>query len=185
VLSLPRQHDAAELLAYGERNLEHHGPWSPPPPRMPLTEGMYRDLVLQLWTEFKAGTSVRFWLRMAPEFAGRFVGSVSLSQIFLKAFRACYIGYHVDAELEGQGYMTEALSAVIRYAFDELKLHRIMANYMPRNERSARLLDRLGFVREGLAREYLFIGGRWEDHVLTSLTNRSLADLNALVRSST
>ncbi|MGC4064140.1 MAG: GNAT family N-acetyltransferase [Polyangiaceae bacterium] len=100
------------------------------------------------------------------------------------SFRACYMGYHVDKEYEGRGYMSEAVTAVIRYAFDELRLHRIMANYMPRNIRSARLLERLGFVREGLARDYLFIGNQWEDHVLTALTNQALSDAEGLVRSS-
>ncbi len=66
--------------------------------------------------------------------------------------------------------MTEALLVATRWAFKELRLHRIMANYQPRNERSGRLLERLGFVREGLAHQYLFIDGEWKDHVLTSLT---------------
>jgi ribosomal-protein-alanine N-acetyltransferase len=52
-----------------------------------------------------------------------------------------------------------------------MRLHRIMANHRPENERSARLLERLGFVREGLAKDYLFIDGDWCDHVLTSLTH--------------
>ena len=67
--------------------------------------------------------------------------------------------------------MHEALSLLIEFAFSDLCLHRIMANYMPRNKRSAALLERLGFMREGLAKNYLLINGIWEDHVLTSLTN--------------
>jgi ribosomal-protein-alanine N-acetyltransferase len=64
--------------------------------------------------------------------------------------------------------MDEALAAGLDWAFGELGLHRVMANYLPRNERSGRLLARLGFEREGYAREYLKIAGRWEDHVLTA-----------------
>ncbi len=60
---------------------------------------------------------------------------------------------------------------MIRYAFEDLRLHRIMANYVPHNQRSAHLLRRLGFVQEGYAKEYLKIAGRWQDHVLTALTN--------------
>jgi ribosomal-protein-alanine N-acetyltransferase len=67
--------------------------------------------------------------------------------------------------------MQEALTGAIAYVFDELRLHRIMANYMPINERSGRLLRRLGFVVEGYARDYLFIAGGWRDHVLTALVN--------------
>jgi ribosomal-protein-alanine N-acetyltransferase len=69
--------------------------------------------------------------------------------------------------------MSEALTALIAYAFNDLRLHRIMANYMPSNERSARVLQRLGFQVEGYARDYLFLAGRWQDHIMTSLTNPS------------
>lgn len=67
--------------------------------------------------------------------------------------------------------MHEALQAGIAYVFNELRLHRVMAGYMPRNLRSARVLGRLGFVIEGYARDYLLVDGRWEDHVLTALVN--------------
>ena len=64
--------------------------------------------------------------------------------------------------------MREALQAGLAWAFGELALHRVMANYLPRNVRSERLLSVLGFEREGLARRYLQIAGVWEDHVLTA-----------------
>jgi len=67
-----------------------------------------------------------------------------------------------------KGLMFEALDAAVRYAFGPLDFHRVMANYMPRNERSGRLLERLGFEKEGYAKRYLKIDGLWEDHVLTA-----------------
>ena len=67
--------------------------------------------------------------------------------------------------------MYEALEALVGFGFDQLNLHRIMANYQPNNTRSKAVLERLGFVTEGLAPKYLFINGDWRDHVLTSLTN--------------
>ena len=57
------------------------------------------------------------------------------------------------------------------FAFAELRLHRIMANYRPENTRSAQVLERLGFRREGIAHDYLFIDGAWRDHVLTALVH--------------
>ena len=69
--------------------------------------------------------------------------------------------------------MSETLIAAIGFVFEELDLHRIMANHLPDNERSARLLARLGFEREGFAKSCLKIDGRWRDHVLTSLLNPS------------
>lgn len=67
--------------------------------------------------------------------------------------------------------MAEILAEALSFAFNTLKLHRIMANYVPTNERSARLLKRLGFAIEGYAKDYLYLDGTWKDHVLTSLTN--------------
>lgn len=121
-------------------------------------------LELECW---EAGdTAVRFRLRKAEEL----VGFANLTQIFPGPFQACYLGYGLEEGHRGQGYMTEALREIIRYAFEELGLHRIMANYQPDNEASARVLQRLGFTREGLAQDYLFIDGAWRTHVLTSLT---------------
>jgi ribosomal-protein-alanine N-acetyltransferase len=67
--------------------------------------------------------------------------------------------------------MTEAVGRGIEFAFREKNIHRIMANYVPQNLKSGRVLSRLGFVVEGYARNYLFLNGRWQDHVMTSLTN--------------
>ena len=67
--------------------------------------------------------------------------------------------------------MKQIVSHAIGHAFNEMKLHRIMANHMPSNQRSEALLKSLGFEREGYARGYLLINGKWEDHVLNSLIN--------------
>src|SRR3546814_9602763 len=81
------------------------------------------------------------------------------------------MGYQIDAECEGRGLMTEALRLAIDFMFARFGLHRIMANYIPDNHRSGRVLERLGFEKEGYARNYLFIDGAWRDHVLTALIN--------------
>ena len=81
------------------------------------------------------------------------------------------MGYNLAEAQQGKGYMTEAVRVAIKYVFEELNLHRVMANYMPHNQRSGNLLKRLGFVVEGYAKEYLLINGRWEDHIQTSLIN--------------
>jgi ribosomal-protein-alanine N-acetyltransferase len=86
------------------------------------------------------------------------------------------LGYAIDAQRQGQGLMHEALIAAIVHAFDVLRLHRIQANYVPDNVRSGRLLQRLGFRKEGLAANYLYINGAWRDHVLTALLNPSFDD---------
>jgi [ribosomal protein S5]-alanine N-acetyltransferase len=181
-LTLPRAdaEDVQALVDYLERNHDHLKPWSPPEaPGARTHEGVLRRIE-GLHAELRARTSVRFWMRWRAEPRGPFIGALSLANIVLGPFRACYLGYHLDSAVVGRGLMHEALEAAIRYAFDELRLHRIMANYVPDNERSARVLRRLGFVIEGYACDYLFIGGRFRDHVLTSLTNHQLADAEQL-----
>lgn len=81
------------------------------------------------------------------------------------------MGFGVSIEHQGSGVMTGVCKVVIDHAFGQLKLNRVMANFMPCNERSGNLLKKLGFEEEGLARRYLKINGDWEDHVLTSLVN--------------
>jgi ribosomal-protein-alanine N-acetyltransferase len=95
---------------------------------------------------------------------------INLTEIVRGAFHACYLGFSLAADQQSLGYVREAARSVIAFAFDDLGLHRIMANYMPENARSAATLAALGFQKEGLARGYLYIAGAWRDHVLTALT---------------
>jgi ribosomal-protein-alanine N-acetyltransferase len=95
---------------------------------------------------------------------GSIVGSINLSQIFPGGFRNAYLGYHVGAQYSRRGYMTEAIELMLRYAFDDLKLHRLEANIQPENTASIALVKRVGFVREGYSRRYLKVCGRWRDH---------------------
>ena len=92
------------------------------------------------------------------------VGTINLSQIFRKAFQNAYLGYMLGAGFTGHGYMTESVALVLRFAFDDLKLHRVEANVQPSNAPSIRVLQRHGFSKEGFSRRYLKIGGRWRDH---------------------
>lgn len=84
-------------------------------------------------------------------------------------FQACYLGYAVAERHQGRGFMHEALTLLLGFAFSALELHRVMANHTPDNARSAAVLTRLGFRREGLAPRYLRIHDTWQDHVLTAL----------------
>jgi len=100
---------------------------------------------------------------------GNIIGACNFSNVVRGAFQACHLGYALAESARGKGLMQEALTAAIAHVFDAMQLHRIMANYRPENQRSARLLARLGFEREGEARAYLKINGVWADHVLTAL----------------
>lgn len=101
---------------------------------------------------------------------GSIIGAVSLSQIFRGGFQNAYLGYYIGAPFFGQGYMTEALKLILRYAFKDLKLHRVEANIQPGNVASIALVKRAGFTREGFSRRYLKVCGRWRDHERWAIT---------------
>lgn len=84
----------------------------------------------------------------------------------------CNLGYSLRKNEQGKGIMHETLSAGLEYVQKNLNMSRIQASYMPRNARSASVLQRTGFIKEGVAQEYLKINGVWEDHILTALTAR-------------
>lgn len=98
------------------------------------------------------------------------IGVANFSNVVRGSFHACYLGYSIGQKWQGKGLMFEALTAAIRYMQRTQHIHRIMANYMPHNKRSGDLLARLGFEKEGYAKDYLLIDGQWRDHVLTALT---------------
>ncbi len=96
--------------------------------------------------------------------SGRIAGVVNLNEIVRGVFMSATVGFYADVELEGHGLMSEGLGLVVSHAFGPLALHRLEANVQPSNERSIRLIERLGFAREGFSPRYLRIGGRWRDH---------------------
>ena len=92
------------------------------------------------------------------------IGSFEISRIARGNFQSAYLGYRIDTEHRGRGYMSEALQLGLGHAFRTLGLHRVEANVEPGNEASIALVRRAGFTREGFSRRYLKIGGRWRDH---------------------
>jgi len=104
--------------------------------------------------------------------SGELVGRLELSAITPPPALHANLGYWVDQGHNGRGYATEAVAAALAQAFDPggLRLHRIQAAVMPRNDRSIRVLEKSGLRREGFAERYLEIGGRWEDHWIYAIT---------------
>jgi ribosomal-protein-alanine N-acetyltransferase len=168
VVRLARSADADGIAEFYRSDEEHQRQYSPVR-EVYFDPLFWRDSIEQARIEFDAGRSCRTFLFELDD--STVIGSASLSNIVRGLLQACYLGYVIAGTHEGRGLMYEALEALIGFGFDQLNLHRIMANYQPNNARSKSLLERLGFVIEGLAPKYLFIDGDWRDHVLTSLTN--------------
>jgi len=94
------------------------------------------------------------------------LGGLTLGLVRRGVAQACTLGYWMGQRHSGQGHMTEAVRGALRFAFSELALHRVEAACLASNEPSRRLLERVGFQREGMARAYLRINGVWSDHLL-------------------
>ena len=174
-LGLPEPADAAAIVTYYKENRVHLEPWSPSWPVGFFTEEFWRDQARAARQEFKAGTAVRTMIAL-KEGSSAVIGNLSLTQITRGPAQHCVMGYSLAEGLQGHGYMVEAVRGAVGYAFDELRLHRVAAGYMPHNRRSAAVLQRAGFTVEGYARDYLRIDGRWEDHILTAIVNPNWGD---------
>ena len=122
-----------------------------------------RDLVLTTKDHLRLGIELTAGAKL--------VGTCALWRIDAQCRRA-EIGYVLGFQDWGQGYMHEALSALLDYAFTELNLNRVEADTDPRNERSTRLLDRLKFSKEGLFRERCIVDGEISDSAMYGLLRR-------------
>jgi RimJ/RimL family protein N-acetyltransferase/CheY-like chemotaxis protein len=177
ILTLSPPEAAARYLAYAVENEPRLGPLEPPRPEGYFTETYWRKRLEQNIDELERDVSCRFGIFLRDRWDGgrtgsvRLIGHANFSQIARGGFQSCMLGYSLDGDAVGKGLMTEALRAAIDFGFGPLGLHRIQANYMPSNERSGRVLRGLGFVIEGYARDYLFLGGAWRDHILTARLN--------------
>ncbi len=171
ILTIGAPEDAGRYAAFAIDNEEHLARWEPPRPEGYHTEAYWYRRLERIRDELWHDLSLRLAIFRRSDPEGPLLGHVNFSQIVRGGAQSCTLGYSLDRRVVGRGMMTEALGAAIPYVFEHLGLHRIQANYVPTNERSGRVLRRLGFVVEGYARDYLFIGGEWRDHVLTSLTN--------------
>ncbi|WP_079529523.1 GNAT family N-acetyltransferase [Halobacillus hunanensis] len=101
----------------------------------------------------------------------RLVGTINLFHILRGSSQSAVIGYFLDKEYNGKGLMTEATRLIVKYAFDELKLHRIEAGVQLHNIGSIRVLEKSGFHQEGIARKNTKINGKWEDHQVLAIIN--------------
>ncbi|CAG8999465.1 MAG: [Ribosomal protein S5]-alanine N-acetyltransferase [Candidatus Celerinatantimonas neptuna] len=154
---------------YCNRNREHLAGWEPPRSEHYYSLAGACERISDVLEQFRQGRALPL---VALDRDGQsMIATANISNIVRGVFQAAYLGYGLDLQYQGKGYMTEILLAAIPEIFTRLKLHRLMANYIPENHRSGQVLKRVGFVEEGLAKNYLYINGKWQDHILTSKTN--------------
>ena len=149
-----RRADGPDLVRANAESRDYHAPWIQTFTDAPGFNDWFDGLIVEPRVSLIA---------REPE-SGGIVGVVNFSQIFLRGFRNAYVGFYGMARFARHGLMTEALRLAIRYAFDEIGLHRVEANIQPGNAASIALVRRVGFQREGFSPRYLRIAGEWRDH---------------------
>ena len=155
------------LAHYYASNREYLQPFYPRFSAEDFDTRSWESTLPNVRAEYESRRSIRLCL-----FMGRDVkGVVNITNATQSPKYAATLGYSLSQDCQGKGLMREALEKILPFAFSHLRLHRIEANYMPRNERSGRTLAAVGFQKEGLALQYLMINGVWEDHVLTAKIN--------------
>ena len=161
--------DEAALHFYYSKNRTRLEPLEPERPHNFYTLPYWRERIKSAHEAFKKDVYYSFIINIKD--SGQVVGCINFMNITRGSSFGCRVGYSLDGEAEGNGYMREALAEAIKYMFRVQNMHRIRAAYMPQNSRSAKLLTSLGFQEEGLAKDYLLIDGTWQDHALTALIN--------------
>jgi len=153
-MALPVPADRREFVELVEASVELHRPWTYPP----ADAASFRRLI-----ERNRGDDFYALLARRSD-DDAIVGLFELSSIVRGGFQNAYLGYWVGAPFARQGYMREAMQLALRFAFNDLRLHRVEANIQPANTPSLGLARVSGFRREGFSPRYLKIGGRWRDH---------------------
>lgn len=139
-------------------------PWEPVWTEDDLTRASFRLRVKRAAREI--ATDEAYSLLILDSRSEAVLGGLTLGLVRRGVAQACTLGYWMGQRHAGNGHMTEAVRGALDFAFSELALHRVEAACLPHNEPSRRLLERVGFKREGEARGYLRINGVWADHLL-------------------
>jgi ribosomal-protein-alanine N-acetyltransferase len=153
-LRRPTRADAHKFITLMRQSQDLHHPWCFPP----TTEEAFESYLKSRNQENQDGFLVCHGQTQA------IMGLINLNEIVRGSFQSAYLGYYIGIPFVHQGYMQEALTLVIQYAFNELQLHRLEANIQPENTASIALVKRCGFQKEGFSPRYLNINGEWKDH---------------------
>jgi len=159
--------DAPLLAGLLALNREFLAPWEPIRPDDYFTAAGQRHAIEDALGQYEHGIGVPHVILERDHIIGR----VTLTNIVRGPFQSCNLGYWVGSAFNGRGFATAAVSAIKQLAFRDLGLHRIEAGTLLHNIASQRVLERNGFVRFGIAPDYLHIAGAWQDHALYQALN--------------
>ena len=153
--------DAQELLEYYLRNKEHLREFEPVRDASFFTYETQKEILLESYRQLMTGSGSDLGIYIGD----KLIGKAKISSIVYGVFKNGILGYSIDKEYEGRGYMKEAINLVLEYAKEYLDLHRIEASALTTNERSKGVLLACGFEEVGVNKKYLYINGKWSDHI--------------------
>lgn len=163
-LRSPTHSDFRAWTALRQASAEHLTPWEPSWATDHLTRKAFTNRVYWAQRSVASGTALPLFLFRRSDSA--LIGAITLDNIRRGPAQAGTLGYWTGQTHARQGYMQEAIKAVVHYAFTRIDLSRIEAACLPENAASRGLLESCGFKYEGVAQSYLQIDGRWRTHVL-------------------
>ncbi|MDM0947317.1 GNAT family protein [Clostridium perfringens] len=159
-----------EMLDYYIRNEEHLRQYEPTRDSSFYTYEGQKEILTESFRQFIDGTSIDLGIFKDE----KLIGKIKLSNIVYGILRNAFVGYSIDKEHQGKGYMKEALNTVCSYAFEEMGLHRLEASTLMDNSRSQGVLKACGFNELGISEKYLYINGEWRDHKIFYKVNDDL-----------
>ena len=171
LLRPPKVADEAEWISLRHKNKDYLQPYEPKWAKDALSPAFYQRRIKRVrkdWIDDRAYSFLIFRKR-TEELPQKLVGGFNINNVCRGAAQFASIGYWLDKDHQGNGYMRAALRMIIYFSHEKLKLHRLNASVLPHNERSQNLLKHVGFDEEGFAEKYIEINGAWQDHILYGL----------------
>lgn len=153
--------DAQALLEYYIKNRDYLKEFEPHREEKFYTLDFQKKNLIESYKDFLNGRNLNFGIYKDV----KLIGKIQISNIIIGIFKSAFVGYSIDKDEQGKGYMKEALNLVVKYAFEEMKLHRLEASTLVDNFKSQAVLTACGFAKLGLNKKYLFISGKWRDHI--------------------
>ena len=160
-LKILTPNDDGDMLDFYIRNKKHLENFEPNRDNIFYTKQVQHNILTETYRQYLNGSSLDFGIYKSE----RLIGKIRLSNIVYGIFKSGIIGYSIDKDEQGKGYMKDAVETLTKYAFEELDLHRVEASTLTDNERSKRVLLGCGFKVLGINEKYLYINGKWQDHV--------------------
>ncbi|MFN3459745.1 MAG: GNAT family N-acetyltransferase [Oceanibaculum sp.] len=170
----PRRRDWRQWAELRALSRDFLTPWEPSWASDALSRTAYRRRLQRYAEEWERDEGYAFFLFRKDD--DQLLGGITLGNVRRGVAQCGSFGYWMGVPFAGQGHMTEAVRLGLRFAFVTLGLHRVEAACLVHNEASRRVLEKSGFVREGLARGYLKIDGKWQDHLLYATLREDFRD---------